>query len=112
MNDIVTDWIRDLCMPSIDEECGSVISDEISNEEMLHHLNFHSTTIRKKEVKPWVFVGSADSGVGSENSKDTFQNNRLTSYCTLLMKKDRYHQTLKQHHGMKVMARETPDPAV
>ena len=44
-------------MPSIDEECGSVISDEISNEEMLHHLNFHSTTIRKKEVKPWVLLG-------------------------------------------------------
>ena len=66
-------------MPSIDEECGSVISDDITNEEMLDHLYGHSTTIRKKEVKPRVSVGSADSGVGSENSKEPSQKNLYIS---------------------------------
>ena len=48
-------------MPSIDEECGSVISDNITNEEMLDHLYSHGTTTDKKKGKPQGSVGSIDS---------------------------------------------------
>jgi len=67
VNNKVADWMGDLHMPSIDEECGSVISDDITNEEMLDYLYGRSTTTHKKQVKSQASVGSADSGVGSEN---------------------------------------------
>jgi len=36
----------------------------------------------------------------------------MLGHNLLLMKNYKYHHTLKQHYGMKVMARETPDSAV
>jgi len=75
VNDKITDWIKDTQMPSIDEECGSVISDNLTNEEMLDCIYGHGTATHARQVKS---VGSASSGVRSEGSDELSQKDQTT----------------------------------
>jgi len=79
VNDKVTDWIKDVRMPSIDEDCGSVISDSITNEEMLDHLYGHGTMNDKKKDNARDSIGSTDSGIGSEDGKEPSQKSLYVS---------------------------------
>jgi len=86
----VSDWMRDLHMPRIDEESGSIISDDLTNEEMLDHLYGYSTTTHKKQLKRRVSEGSADSGIGSENGNGLSQKD---SYITEQRVEELLHST-------------------
>ena len=102
-NDKVHEWIKQVHMPTIDEDGDSVISEDLSTEEMLNRL-YNNKPNENKESLP-------DSGVSTVNSNDFSLKQNSSTYVTEATVDELLHGTFDEGQVLlETRSRDQVDP--